>query len=193
MTGPWEELNADQLVTSFDVCLKNMAGSVRYFGQDTDEAKLKFKDLVPIAKAIKGEIDEFKPIVPLAEALRKEGMQERHWDELSKAVGFDIRPDEGFTLTTVVEKGMKAHVAKAEEIGEKAYKEFHIERSLRNMKAAWENQNFKLLKYKTSGTCTVAGYDEAQGLLDEHIVNTQAFQFSPFKKPFEEEINTWCD
>ena len=28
-------------------------------------------------------------------------------------------------------------------------------------------------------------------MLDEHIVNTQAMQFSPFKKPFEEEIEVW--
>ena len=29
-------------------------------------------------------------------------------------------------------------------------------------------------------------------MLDEHIVNTQAMQFSPFKKPFEEQIEAWC-
>jgi len=29
-------------------------------------------------------------------------------------------------------------------------------------------------------------------MLDEHIVMTQAMQFSPFKKPFEEEIEEWC-
>jgi dynein heavy chain len=29
-------------------------------------------------------------------------------------------------------------------------------------------------------------------MLDEHIVTTQAMQFSPFKKPFEEEIELWC-
>jgi len=28
-------------------------------------------------------------------------------------------------------------------------------------------------------------------MLDEHIVTTQAMQFSPFKKPFEEEIELW--
>ena len=28
-------------------------------------------------------------------------------------------------------------------------------------------------------------------MLDEHIVNTQAMQFSPFKKPFETEIIDW--
>ena len=139
MTGRWEDLKADQLVTSFEICLKNMAQSVRFFGQDTDEARLKYKELLPIAKTIKEAIDEFKPVVPLAEALRKDGMVERHWDELSAKVGFDIHPDENFTLTTVINLGMKNHVAVAEEIGEKAFKEFHIEKSLRSMKAAWEN------------------------------------------------------
>ena len=28
-------------------------------------------------------------------------------------------------------------------------------------------------------------------MLDEHIVMTQAMQFSPFKKPFEGEIEEW--
>jgi dynein heavy chain len=35
-------------------------------------------------------------------------------------------------------------------------------------------------------------YDEVNAKLDDQIVNTQAMQFSPFKKPFEDEINTWC-
>jgi dynein heavy chain, axonemal len=99
-------------------------------------------------------------------------MMERHWDQLSAAVGFDIRPDETFTLTSVVNLGMTKHVAKAEEIGEKAFKEFHIEKSLRTMKAAWENQNFKLPRFKQTNTCTIAGFDEAIALLDEHIVNS---------------------
>ena len=47
---------------------------------------------------MKAGIDAFKPIVPVAVALRKDGMKDRHWDELSKKVGFDIRPDEEFTL-----------------------------------------------------------------------------------------------
>ena len=69
---------------------------------------------------MKGKIDEFKPVVPLALSLRKEGMYERHWDQLSAKVGFDIRPVEGFTLTACVEKGMLKHIEKAEETGEKA-------------------------------------------------------------------------
>jgi dynein heavy chain len=148
MNGRWENLKADQLVSSFEVCLKNMAQSVRFFSQDTEESRQKFKDLLPIAKQVKESIDEFKPVVPLAEALRKEGMVERHWQDLSKRVGFEIYPDENFTLTTVINLGMKKHVAAAEEIGEKAFKEFHIEKSLKSMKQAWENQAFTLKQFK---------------------------------------------
>ena len=129
----------------------------------------------------------------MAVALRKEGMKDRHWDALSEAVGFDIRPTEDFTLTTVVEKGMLNHAEIADEIGEKAYKEFHIEKSLAKMKGEWEGLNFMLPKFKNTPTFIIAGFEDAVNLLDEHIVTTQAMQFSPFKKPFEEEIETWCN
>ena len=66
-------------------------------------------------------------------------MLERHWTQLSTMVGFDICPDENFTLTKVIELGMKKHVAAAKEIGEKAFKEYHIRKSLDQMKAAWES------------------------------------------------------
>jgi len=63
---------------------------------------------------MKAKVDAFKPVVPIALALRKEGMQERHWDQLSTAVGFDVRPVEGFTLTTLVDMGLMKHTDTAE-------------------------------------------------------------------------------
>ena len=63
-----------------------------------------------IAETIKKQVDDFKTTVPLAVALRKEGMKDRHWDAISSAVGFDIRPNDNFTLTTVIEKGMLNHI-----------------------------------------------------------------------------------
>lgn len=105
-------------------------------------------DMLNIAQEIKGKVDEFKPVVPLAVALRKDGMKERHWDAITEAVGFDLRPDEDFTLTTVIDKGMMKHVQVAEDIGEKAYKEFNIEKSLAKMKSEWEGLEFLLPKFK---------------------------------------------
>jgi len=97
---------------------------------------------------MKEKVDAFKPVVPLALSLRKKGMVDRHWDQISNTVGFDIRPVEGFTLTMVCDKGMLNHVELAEEVGEKAYKEFNIETSLRKMQADWEGIEFTLPQFK---------------------------------------------
>lgn len=60
---------------------------------------------------------------------------------------------------------------------------------LDSMSAKWAQIKFQVIPYKTS--FIIRGYDEIQIDLDEHIVNTQAMQFSPFKKPFEERITEW--
>jgi dynein heavy chain len=140
---------------------------------------------------MKAKVDEFKPVVPLALALRKEGMQERHWDQLTAKVGFDVRPCEGFTLTTLVDKGVMNHTEIAEEVGERAAKEHHIEVSLKKMQEGWEGLDFVLPRFKTTTTSYISGFEDAIQMLDEHIVTAQAMQFSPFKKPFEEEIEAW--
>lgn len=62
---------------------------------------------------------------------------------------------------------------------------------LKDMKKTWEGVNFQFKEYKTSHI--IRGYDDIQIILDDHIVNSQNLQFSPFKKPFEEEIILWND
>lgn len=75
-------------------------------------------------------------------------MVDRHWDTISKQVGFDIRPDDNFTLNKVVEKGILKYPELCEEVGERAYKEYHIETSLKKMRADWQGQNFLLPQFK---------------------------------------------
>jgi len=59
------------------------------------------------------------------------------------------------------------------------------------MQAAWNGQDFLLPQFKATSTCYISGFEDAVQMLDEHIVTAQAMQFSPFKKPFEEEIERW--
>ena len=40
--------------------------------------------IVAIGEKVKQEMDSFKPKLPLMVALRKEGMKDRHWAEVSK-------------------------------------------------------------------------------------------------------------
>jgi dynein heavy chain len=154
-TGAWDDLDPDELDQTFEQCMKTMGQVVRYF-KDKD-----FPKIIANAAAVKGKIDDFKPVVPLALALRKEGMKDRHWDQISNKVGFDIRPVEGFTLTSVVEKGMLAHTELADEVGERAAKEHHIETSLAKMQTEWEGCDFLLPRFKATDTSYISGFDDA--------------------------------
>lgn len=50
---------------------------------------------------------------------------------------------------------------------------------LRGMKSRWETINFDVNPYKNI-SFIIRGADDIQAVLDEHIVNSQAMQFSPY-------------
>ena len=76
-------------------------------------------------------------------------------------------------------------------MGERAEKEYNIETSLNKMYNEWEQIEFRLPQFKKTNTSFVVGFDDAMEILDEHIVMVQAMQFSPFNKPFKDEIDDW--
>lgn len=160
----------------------------RFFNNKPD-----FNKIFEIAKKMKGNIDEFKPIVPIALGLRRDGMKDRHWEALTEKTGIAINAEteENFTLQSVVDRGMVKFAQECDDVGEKANKEYNIEKSLAKMKKEWQGQDFLTPEFKNTRTYIIAGFDDAAALLDEHIVTGQAMQFSPFKKPFEEEIEEW--
>ena len=187
MEDPWEQLDAINLEDTVQNSFKTVLRTTAYF---------KNKELTKIQKIseeMKVEIDAFRKYVPLAVALRKQGMYDRHWDQISEGVGFDIRPVEDFTLTTVIDKGLENHIPLCEEVGEKAAREYNIECMLNKMQNDWTGINFLTPQFKQTPTFYIAGFDEAMNMLDEHIVTTQAMQFSPFRGPFEEDIIKWND
>jgi hypothetical protein len=46
-------------------------------------------------------------------------------------------------------------------MGERAYKEYNIEVSLKKMKEDWAPLKFLLPKFKQTTTCTISGFDDA--------------------------------
>ncbi len=66
-------------------------------------------------------------------ALRKKGMQERHWQQISAKVGFEVQPTEGFTFSKALEMGLMTHSEVCVEIGERASKEYNIQMGLNEM------------------------------------------------------------
>jgi dynein heavy chain len=189
LNDPWEQLDAVDMEESVITSIKTLNKTIRYFKQKENVPD----SITKIADTVKDDLDTYKPFVPLALALRKEGMKERHWQQISETVGFKVEPHEGFTFQTVIDLNLVDHVQACEDIGEKASKEYTIELELMKMKEEWNEVEFFMIPFKKSETYTVTGFDDALNILDEQNVKTQAMQFSPFKKPFEEEIKEWYD
>lgn len=90
-------------------------------------------------------------------ALRKKGMNERHWEQISAKVGFEVKPTEDFTFQKVIDMGLIEHNEICVEVGERASKEYNIEMSLNEMEEIWKNINFSLIPYKN--TYLIKNYD----------------------------------
>ncbi|GAB1603143.1 hypothetical protein Ahia01_000594700, partial [Argonauta hians] len=150
---------------------------------------------VPAAKRIahktKLQVEDFKRHMPLVETLFNPGLRDRHWEEISEIVGFNIKPDETYCLSKMVDMNLESYVECFEGISESASKEFTLEKSLEKMKADWEPLEFVMIKYRESGTFILSSVEEIQLLLDDHIVKTQTMRGSPFIKPFDAEMRDW--
>ena len=63
--------------------------------------------------------------------------------------------------------------------------------ALDKMEKEWSTILFNVMPYKETETHILKSPDEASQLLDDHIIMTQSMTFSPYKKPFEQRINSW--
>ena len=121
-----------------------------------------------IAEIVKEKVESFKIYAPMAVALRTQGLKERHWQQISTVVGFEVKPYEGFTFQHILDLNLYKFSDELCEIGERAGKEYNIETSMARMKNDWVNVFLTVKPFRESGTYTVLGFDEAYNFLDEH-------------------------
>ena len=119
-------------------------------------------------------------------------MRPRHWKQVGSALGLeDFEPTDEFTLTKLLELNPASQEELITKVSEAAAKEFNIEQTLDNMLTDWTGMELQIFPYRDTGTGVLKGVDEIQAILDEHVTMTQAMQFSAFKGPFEERIESW--
>ncbi|XP_048343305.1 LOW QUALITY PROTEIN: dynein axonemal heavy chain 1 [Sphaerodactylus townsendi] len=183
MNDPLSAIDAEQLEKNVNESFKTMHKCVK-----------QFKDIPgcqDVAMEIRSKIEEFKPYIPLIQGLRNPGMRNRHWEMLSEEIKINVKPKANLTFARCLDMKLQDHIEVIAKIAEIAGKEYSIENALDKMEREWESVLFNILPYKETGTFIMKSPDEASQLLDDHIVMTQSMSFSPFKKPFEERINTW--
>ncbi|XP_053785531.1 dynein axonemal heavy chain 1 isoform X3 [Desmodus rotundus] len=183
MNDPLSAIDAEQLEKNVIESFKTMHKCVK-----------QFKDIPAcqeVALDIRTRIEEFKPYIPLIQGLRNPGMRHRHWEVLSNEININVRPKANLTFARCLEMNLQDHIETISKVAEVAGKEYAIEQALDKMEKEWSTILFNVLPYKETETYILKSPDEASQLLDDHIVMTQSMSFSPYKKPFEQRINSW--
>jgi dynein heavy chain len=125
LNGPFGELSATDAEKFVEDSIKTLSGVLRYFKDRDIEPMCKITDIIKV------QLDQFRPKVPLMVALRKEGMKERHWQQISDKVNFVVKPTgDEFCFQDILDMNLLEHSEMCCEIGERAEKEFNIENML---------------------------------------------------------------
>nr|KAJ3423148.1 Dynein heavy chain 7, axonemal [Polyrhizophydium stewartii] len=183
MTGPFLKLEPESVENDVTTMWRNIYKLTLTFAADS--APYDF------AQITKEQIERFKVHLPLISTLCNPGLRDRHWKDISQVVGFRFQPDESTSLSAVLERNLGQYMEALEQISAVATKEFSFEKALQKMYSEWKDVEFVTIDYRDTGTQILAGVDDIQTLLDDHIVKTQTMRGSPFIKAFDEETRGW--
>ncbi|XP_028914074.1 dynein heavy chain 3, axonemal isoform X2 [Ornithorhynchus anatinus] len=183
MSGPLQDLNADEISEDIGNMWRTVYKLTKVLTDVPGPRRL--------AENLKIKIDKFKQHIPILSISCNKGMKERHWQQISEIVGYEIKLDENTCLLSMLEYGLYKFIEKLEPIGAAASKEYSLEKSLDKMKSEWVNLAFCFVKYRDTDTSILSAIDDIQVLLDDHIVKTQTMCGSPFVKPIEAECRKW--
>ncbi|TNN40910.1 Dynein heavy chain 1, axonemal [Liparis tanakae] len=183
LKDPLSSIDPEQLESNATHAYRTMHKCVKLF-DDVPECQA-------VATIVRSKIEDFQPSVQLIQGLANPAMKGRHWEMLSDRIQMKVRPNDKLTLSHCLELGLQNHVEEITHVAEVAGKEYAIEQALEKMEQEWSAIDFDVLPYKDTGTYILKSLDDVLQLLDDHIVVTQSMSFSPFKKTFEDRINTW--
>nr|XP_031846529.1 dynein heavy chain 3, axonemal-like isoform X2 [Nomia melanderi] len=146
-----------------------------------------------IVETMRSKVEKFKQLIPVLQIICTPGLQDRHWDQISKIVNARIAPTDTSCLSDMIEYGLPVHIGKLEEIASAAVKEHGLQQNLQKMKDEWSSIVFDLTLYRETGVQILTAVDDIQVQLDDHILKAQTMRSSPFVKAFEQEMQQWED
>uniref|UniRef100_A0A803V3Y9 Dynein axonemal heavy chain 12 n=1 Tax=Ficedula albicollis TaxID=59894 RepID=A0A803V3Y9_FICAL len=175
MDGTFLELDGESMEAEVDEFYREMYKLLRLFQQKQKKA-----------------LTEKRPEhIPTVVVFCNPGMRERHWQQMSDIVGYDITPDAGTTLRKVLKQNLSSYLGQFSTISVAASKEFSLEKAMNTMKETWDSISFTTNVYRETGIHILSSVDDIQALLDDQIMKTQTMRGSPFIKPFDSEIREW--
>ncbi|XP_069920753.1 dynein axonemal heavy chain 3 isoform X2 [Oryctolagus cuniculus] len=140
MNGPLYLLNADEIVED----IGNMWRTAYKLTKTLVDVPAPRR----LAENLKMKIEKFKQHIPILSISCNPGMKDRHWQQISDIVGYEIKPTETTCLSNMLEFGFGKYIEKLEPIGAAASKEYSLEKNLEKMKLEWANMTFNFMKYR---------------------------------------------
>jgi len=99
--------------------------------------EMEFPQPFSVATNIRTNLDNFKGHCGLVNALCNRELRPRHWDEISNIVGFQMEPDNSFTLSRIIDMEVGKHVEALTKVSEQATEESAAEKKLHQMGEEW--------------------------------------------------------
>ena len=148
------------------------------------------KKVQQIAKDLKTAIESFREIFPFLKCYANISILDRHWNQLFERM--KVKPPgpyDKISLQNMLDINILEFKDDFEELSTAASKEHSLKNAMANMKNDWVPLEFGI--EHRNGVALLAGIDEIQTVLDDHITMTQAIRSSPFCKPFEKDVQAW--
>ena len=125
----------------------------------------------PCVPRLKDEVDKFAPVLPVVVDLRNDSLKQRHWDQIHGLIGFTIQGDDGFTLGSLIERGVTKFSEEITSIATSAQQEAVLEGMMAKVEKTWEPAVLDIKPYKDVKDLYILGDTiEVVAALDDSLV-----------------------
>lgn len=102
MNGPFLDLDAEQVEEDVGIMWRTMHKLSRTFN---DHPKPKHS-----TDLFKMKLEKFKENLPILATFCNPGIRDRHWEKMSKVVGFDLKPEPDTSFSVMLEYGLHKYL-----------------------------------------------------------------------------------
>ena len=159
------ELNAENIQRDTEEFAQEMENLQKLFKSkfkqqaldgDSKYAKMNLDDSNPdnlppplkICALTSSQIKAFRANISIIKCLCNQGIRQRHWNQMSEVIGFDITPNSGSSLRKVLRLNLGQYMDRLEAISMSATREHALEVALKEMREEWTQVNFKTTKFR---------------------------------------------
>ena len=144
------------------------------------------RDLIDkVLTPLSSQIDALKQRMPLLTKLRHPGIKTKHWEMISKIVGFQVQPSMELTMQNFLDLNLEQWNEQITEIASSAVNEYSLESSLDQMDTDLQTLQFITAQFRDTPHFILHEIDDIISTIDDQLVTTQTLLTSPFIAPIK--------